>query len=798
MLDGFVQDLRVAVRGLRRSPGFAAVALATLAVGIGATAAIFSVVDRVLLRPLAYRDPQRLYVVHEAEPRVSRIASRMPVNAVHFGEWRRAARSFESMALIDGYSANLTGSGDPERISIARVSPSLFPMLGVTPQLGRTFLDEEDQPGRDRVVLLNDRLWRTRFAGDPGIVGRTVMLDGQTYEVVGVLPRGFRFPNLSQLYAMSIAGDQPQAWKPFGLQDAERSPIGDYNYVCIAALRPDATRAAATADLNAIQAKIAAGLADKTELQAVLVPLKDQITGRARTGIELVFGAAALVLLIGCVNISNLLLSRATRWRLIRQMLAESVVLSTAGGLGGAWIAYAGVRALAASAPLDLPRVDELQVDLRILLMTLAASLMCGLVFGLAPAWRSAATDPQESLRGVRAVAAGAQTGRLRAVLVGIEVAFSALALSVGGLLLHSFVNTLRVNGGFDRDHVVAISLNLPDRRYPDIAERSAFIRELLRRSASLPGVVSAGVSNMLPLGGVGYNNVLHVEGRKESDAELLIADIRIVNPEYFPTMGIPVRSGQVFSETDQQRRLAVVSDRTARVLWPGEDPIGRRFRIGAADSAPIEVTGVVGDIHGVSLTNAPAMTVYVPYWQRSRPQVRLAVRTSLDPPAIGAALREVVRSIDPELPVPAPRSMAEVVDDSVAEQRFQMRLVLAFGAAAVLLASIGIFGVVSYSVLQRTAEIGIRMALGARPERIRAMVLAQNLRPVALGLLAGVAAGIATGRLLQATLFGVSALDPVTLSGVVLILTGVAGAAAYLPARRATQVDPIGALRAE
>ena len=814
MLETLIQDIRYGARSLRKTRGFTAIALGTLALGIGANTTIFSVVDHVLLRPLPYRQPQRLFAVHESVPVFSRIAPLIPVNAMHFVEWRRSAQSFEQMALVGAMSMNLTGNGDPERLPAARVSATLFSMLGTSAQLGRTFLDEEDEPGRDRVVVLDDQVWRRRFAADPGVIGRKILLDGTAYEVVGVLPPAFSFPKISQLYAMTLAGDRPQVWKPFAIGPNDLSPMGDFNYACIVSLRDGVSMAAASAELNGLQTRIAAGISEKVQLQAALVPLRDQITGRARTGIQLVFAAAALVLLIGCVNIANLLLTRASgrrreiairsaigasRWRLAREMLTESLLLSIAGGAIGAIVAYAGVAVLARLAPIDLPRLDELHVDSRILLFTLGVSLAVGALFGFVPAWRGADADPQDTMRPSTGTTASAKSGRLRGALVAIEVALGALCLAIGGLLLHSLMNTLGVDGGFEADRVVTMNLNLPQTRYPDLLQRVAFTRTLLERAQGLPGITAVGVSNMLPLAGEGYNNAIHLDPPPaiESD-QPLIADIRLVSPEYFHAMGIPLRSGRMFSDTDHERPLGLVSSITAQRFWPGQSPIGKRFRIGATDSPSIEVIGVVGDIHGVSLTRTPSLTVYVPYWQRSRPQISLVVRTSAAATGMAAPLRSIVRAIDPELPVPAPRTMDDIVTGSVAQPRFQTRLVLAFGVIAVLLASLGIFGVVSYSVLQRTTEIGIRLALGARPGGIRGMVLRQSLVPVAVGLIGGIAAGVVTGRLMTSVLFGVNPADPLAIGGVIVVLGGVAMVAAYLPARRATAVDPMRALRAE
>jgi putative ABC transport system permease protein len=452
---------------------------------------------------------------------------------------------------------------------------------------------------------------------------------------------------------------------------------------------------------------------------------------------------------------------------------------------------------IVAYAPVDLPRTDEVHLDARVLLFTLVLSIVTGALFGIFPAWRATRGDPQESMKsGSRGATAGRGSGRLRSLLVAVEVGLSAMCLIAGGLLLHSFVNLLHVDRGFDAERIVTVDLNLPQSHYSDLPQRASFVRAVLERVESLPGVTSAGISNKLPLSGEGGNNLLGTEGANVPLMERPLADIRQVNPNFFRTMGIPLRSGRIFEEADRNRKVGLLSVVTAGRLWPGENPIGKRFRMGAEDSPLIEVVGVVGDVRSVSLNKAPSLTAYVPYWQRFQNQASLAVRTSIDPAAASSAIRAAIRQVDRELPVPAFRTMEDIVADSVAQRRFQMSLVLLFSAAALLLASLGIYGVVSYSVAQRTNEMGIRMALGAQPGNIRRMVLGQSLLPVCAGLVAGVTASVALGRVLGSLLFGVSAWDPATISGVLTLLIAVAVMATLPPVRRATRVDPMSTLR--
>lgn len=811
-------DLRYAFRTIRRNPGFSLIAIATLAFGIGANTAIFSVFDGILLRPLGYGDETRLVAVHEVVPMFIRIAPKIPVNAMHFLEWRKSVNAFEQLAMIGGLSVNLTGSGEPERLAAARVSGSLFPMLHARMQLGRTFLEDEDQPGRDGVVVLSNELWQRRFAADAHIIGRKILLDGRPYQVIGVLSADFHFPKLSQLYAMTVSEERPELWKPFAVQPYELEPVGDFDYACIGRLRRGVSLQHALAELNAVQARLASQIPaslspEKVELFAALVPLQDQITNRSRTGLALVLGAVGAVLLIGSVNIANLLLARAisgrrelairsamgaSTWRLVRQTLVESLLLAGIGGAAGVMLAYGALHVILARAPVDLPRLDEVHLDMRVLLFTALISMLAGLLFGVLPAWRLSRTDPQEAMRAATRGAADLRgSGRLRAVLVGVEVGLSTLCLMAGGLLLHSFVKLLDVDRGFAVQQVVTVNLSLPDNRYPDRPQVARFTRSLLDSVRVLPGVVSAGVINRLPLSGEGGNNIVSLEATTVPFVNRPVADIRGVNSDYFATMGIPLRQGRIFEETDRDHKLALVSAMTAERLWPGQNPLGKRFKIGDPDGPFVEVAGVVADVRGVALDRAPFMTIYVPYWQRRTfGGPSLAVKTAIDPAAISSSIRRAIHQLDSELPVPRFETMQQIVDESVAQRRFQMNLVLLFGIAALALASLGIYGVVSYSVVMRTNEIGIRMALGARTVEILRMVLIQAMAPVAAGLGCGLAASLAAGRLLSGLLYGVRTTDAATIGAVVVTLLAVALFAGLIPARRATQVDPLTALR--
>jgi putative ABC transport system permease protein len=807
-------DFRCALRATQRNPGLSAIAIATLAFGIGANTAIFSVVDGILIRPLGYGDESRLVTIHEVVPKLAFFAPRVPVNAMHFLEWRKRVGAFERLAMIGGMGLNLTGGGEPERLQAARVSPSLFPMLGARTQLGRTFLEEEDQPGRDDVVVLSDKLWRRRFASDPNVVGRKILLDGRPYEIVGVLSPLFHFPKLSQLYAMDVTDEQPELWKPFAPKPEELESMGDFNYACIARLRPGVSLNQALSQLNAVQANLASQAPEKIELFASLVPLQDQITSRSRRGLQLMLFAVGTVLIIGCVNIANLLLGRATARKLelairsamgasvrqlLQQMLAESFLLAGIGGALGVLAAYAGLWLILAHAPVDLPRLDEIHLDARVLLFTLAISSCAGLLCGLLPALRFARTEPLAVMKSGTRTTEGRSTGKLRSLLIGVEVGLGTLCLIAGGLLLRSFVNLFEVDKGFAAERVVTVNLYLPASRYTEQPVRVRFMRSLLDSVRVLPGVVSPGICNKPPLSGEGGNNLLSLEDTTVPFPERPLADIRGVNPEYFQTMGIPLRQGRIFTDADSDRKLALVSSLTADRLWPGENPLGKRFRIGDPNGSFVEVAGVVGDVRGVGLDRSPSSTVYVPYWQqRTWGGPALVVKAAVDPLSLSSSIRSAIHRIDSELPVRDFETMEQVVDDSLAERRFQMNLILVFALTALLLASLGIYGVVSYSVALRSNEMGIRMAIGARGADIRKLILRQAMTPVAIGVCGGLAVSLVVGRLLAGLLYGVAPVDALTIASVVLILAGVAALASFIPARRASCVDPMIALRCD
>jgi predicted permease len=804
------QDVRYTLRQLRRNPGFALTAVLTLAFGIGTTTALFSVVDAVVLRPLSYADSSRLVIIDEWIPSVGSI----PVNALHFQGWQRTARSFDQIALVGGLNVNVTDSGEPERLSAARVSSGLFPMLGVRPQLGRVFLADEDVSGRDHVVVITNELWRRRYSADPQMVGRIISVDGVAHQVVGVLPASFHFPKLGHLYPLTIVQDSPQIWKPIGLGPQELTPA-DFNFVSIGRLKAGVSARQAASELDAVQKDFSVQMPASvgSDLRSQVIPLQDRIVGRAKTGLNLMLTSVGVVLFIGCVNITNLLLARlssrrrelavraaigASRWRLIRQMIVESLTLSAVGGACGVSIAYVAIRLILLIAPADVPRLDEVHVDARTLMFALIITSIAGLMIGVSPAWQFGNADAGEAMASGTRSTANRRTGRLRFVLVSAQVALSAVCLIAAGLLLHSLVNLLNVDRGFDTNHIMTVGVNLPISRYPTPLKRVELVRTALDRLKALPGAIDVAAANMLPLAGEGGNSALSIAGTSAPLFEHALGNIRTVNSDYFRTMGMSLQAGRFISDADRERQVAVISMSIAKRAWPAEDPIGKRFHFGPPTAPDREVIGVINDVRGVSLEGGPSFSVYVPYWQGFFIDTSFAVKTTEDPVTIAPAIRAAIRSIDAELPLSALRTMEDVVEGSVAQRRFQTNLVLAFGLAAMLLASLGVYGVMSYAVTERTTEIGIRLALGAERGAVLLMVLRQALRPVAAGVAAAVPLALGAASWLRSLLFGVSPQDPTTITVACLALIIAAMLAAYLPARRAAHLDPLTALRYE
>lgn len=809
-MEALSQDVRYAWRSLRRAPAFTIFAVLILSGGIGATTALFSVLDHAVLRPLPYMDPERLVVVHEVLP--ASATPRSPVNAAHFEEWRAAARAFERMALLFPVSFTLSGASEPEQIGGARASASLLSMLGAPVVHGRTFSEDEDALGRDRVAVLGHKLWIRRFGGDAAIVGQQIGLDGEPYTVIGVLAPGFELENVSRLYPITVTADRPQIWTPLGLRPFERTPGRAFNFACVARLKPRVSAKQATSELNALQREIGRRLPGGIDLKASVVSLHEQLTGESRGGLELLLATAALVLLVACVNIANLSLTRgitrrhelallhavgATRGRLLRQLLAESLTIAAAGGLFGAGITPALTRLVVLSAPVDLPRMEQVALDGRALLFTAILSLMCAVVFGVLPAWRSSTVAMGELKSASKGMGAGSD-GRLRSLLVALEAGASTACVIVAGLLVASLANVLNVDAGFDHAKIIAGELRMPASRY-NLERASTFLRTLKEAAEAIPGVVSVGISDRVPLKGEGGNSPIAPEGTNMPRLQRPVASLQLADGAYFRTLGIPLVDGRLFEERDRQRApVAVVAGSAAGRIWPGENAVGKRFRIGPDESPPIEIIGIVGDVRGVSLESTPRPSVYLPYWHAFVGQASLTVRTAGDPNAIVPALRAAIRQLDPEMAVPAFESVEQIVLRSVRTRRFQMNLALLSAMTALALTSLGLYSALSNTIERRTQEIAIRVALGAKPADIHRMVLVQALTPVATGMGAGLVVALCIAPLLRGLLFEVSPTDPRVFALTALVLGGVSLLAAYLPGLRASRVNSIVALRSE
>jgi putative ABC transport system permease protein len=808
LLADFLQDLRYAARILWKNPGFTAVAVIALALGIGANTAIFSVVNTVLLRPLPYKDPEQLVMVWEDASRHG--YPRDTPAPANYVDWRDQNSVFSGMAAIADSNFNLTGAGEPERLKGRLVSASLFPLLGVEPQLGRVFTAAEDQPGAQKVVLLSHLLWMRRFGGDPAILGKTLSLSDESYTVVGVMPARFQFPE-----------NDDELWVPIAFSAQTAANRNRHYLQVIARLKPGVTLAQAQSEMTTIGARLQQQYPQSnTDLGVAITSLQEHLVGDIKPALLILLGAVGLVLLIACANVANLLLARAAirqkeialrvalgarRWRLLRQFLTESVLLATLGGILGLAIAYAGLLLLGSFIPENIAQAAEISLDLKVLGFTLLVSLLTGFIFGLAPAIQSLRMNQSETLKeGGRDSVTGRSGKRLRGLLVTAEVAVSLVLLIGAGLLINSFLRLRNIDPGFKVDHLLTMKIELPEPKYEAFERRSAFYTELVQRVQSLPGVQSAAVTTNLPLYRQGNSISVRLEGKPDPPpGQELIVVTRIVSPGYFDTMSIPLLAGRPFNDqdTEQTRNAVIISETMARRFWPGEEAIGKRLSAGRvrSDADWIQVVGIVKDVRQFELNAEPRPQMYVSYRQADffAPE-DLVVKTEVEPSSMAAAVRKAVWEIDKDQPISNIKTMDEILAESIARQRFSMLLLGVFAGVALLLAAVGIYGVMSYSVAQRTHEIGIRMALGAQTSAVLKLAVGYGLKLVVAGVLIGLVAAFALTRLMSTLLFGVTPTDPVTFALISLLLVVVAAAASYIPARRATKVDPLIALRYE
>jgi putative ABC transport system permease protein len=807
-LDDVRRDVRDALRMCVRNPGFSSMVVLTLALGIGANTAVFSVIDAVLLRPLTYTEPGRIVVVHEGLAQRGRI----PAGAAEFEEWRRSARSFDQMALMAVAPVILTHAGEPARLDAARVSPSLFPILGIDVALGRVFAADEETVGRDHVVILSDGLWRSRFGADPSVVGRTITLNDGSYLVIGVLPREFRFPRLEQLFVMGITGERPQLWMPFAITDAER---GENSFAALGKLKRGVSPGQARDEVAAIMSELLSRMPNPPQLRVEVIPLREQVVGASRDVLALVWAAIAAVLLIACVNLANLLLARsatrgpelairaalgASRLALLRHSLIETMTLAIAGGVGGVLFARWSVPLLVRLAPASMPRLDEVTVDERALLFAALVTIMTGFIVGFLPARRAVRSEFETGLRVTARSSTLSRSDRAaRGVMVTMQVALTLACLSAAGLVIQSLQNVLRVDPGFKSDQILTVDVSLSPERYRDNDARAQFAAQTLERIKAAPGVAAAGYVNRLPFSGISMNNVLTLEGTEQAPIPVMdrpLGDIRAVDAGYFQTLGIPLLHGDLFRDSTLRRPVALVSAALARRAWGEESPIGKRFRLSTQPDRLIEIIGVVGDVRNMGFETGPSLTVYLPYWQRAMGGSSFVVRTQSVSTA--AAVRAAIAEIDRDVPIDSVKTMHAVLDESVATRSFQVTLLAVFGAIALALATIGVFGTLSYTVARQSKELGIRLALGATPGAIQRMVLGQVVRLVLAGLVLGIPLALTTGYLLRNALFGIGPYDLRVPAAASMLIALVAIAAGYLPAWRATRIDPMATLRTE
>jgi len=807
LIGSVLQDIRYAARKLARTPAFTFIAGITLALAVGATTAIFSVINGVLLKPLPFREPDRVVRVTNI-----RDGGRMVSSVPDFIDFRAQTKSFSSLSALDLTSTNLTGGSEPERVQTARVSASFWSLLGVSPALGRGFAATEDEPSASRVVVLSDGLWKRRFGGDRRIIGTSISLDGNSHTVIGIAPPAFSYP------------DRPDVWVPlvFGRDDYDPGSRGAHWIGVIGRLAPNVPVPQANAEMVALARRLEQLYPESnTGLSAAVVPLQEYMVGDVRPALWVMLGAVAFVLLIACANVANLLLVRAAAretemavrtalgagaWRIVRQLITESVLLAAVGGVIGTFLAVWGVDLLLALAPRGIPRLDEVTVDGTVLAVTAGVTALTGLLFGVYPAFHAARANVSGMLKeGTRGTTS---SQRARNGLVMAEMALAVVLLVGAGLLIRSFAKLIAVDPGFRAERVMTFSIAVPQTKYGEYAQTRQLVTELLARMRRVPGSEGAAVVTGLPLSGEMFRTWAHIEGTPpDPPARRKITDVAVVTPGYFATMGIPLRSGRDFTDRDGSGAapVVIVNEEFARRYFPAENPIGKRFALGwqqdTAATGPDmtvggEIVGVVGNVRRHGLSGEVWPETYVSFMQPTFPTFAVVVRSTADPSTVMAAIRAQVRELDRDLPLSQLRQLEELTAASVSRPRFYTVLLGVFAAIALLLAVVGIYGVISYAVSLRTRELGIRIALGATAAQVTGLVLRHGISLAIAGVaVGGVAAYWLTG-LLSKFLFGVAPKDLLTFLGVAALLIGIAILASYLPARRAARVDPLLAMR--
>ncbi|HEU5411428.1 MAG TPA: ABC transporter permease [Candidatus Acidoferrales bacterium] len=816
-MNTLLQDVKYAVRMLAKAPGFTAIAILTLALGIGANTAIFSMVNGILLRALPYSQPTQLYSIQESMPQWS--YGPIPVNSGNFLEWQKESHAFSSMALIDGEGAALLGEGRPQWLDGAAVTPDFFSMLGVQPLMGHFFPRGNALSSRQSEVILANQLWREQFHSDPNILGKVIKLGENGFTVVGVLPANFIFPRILPYDPQYLV---PFPWFPYNIQPG----IGTHNYFAIARLANGATPAQAKEQLDAIEARIAQkDSGGKFNMSAVVTPLKTKIVGSTQQALWMLSIAAGLVLLIVCANLANLLLARnakrvrevalrsafgAGRWRLVRQFATETFVLAFAGGALGLAFAKFGLWLLVRNAPVGIPRVDQIRLDSTVLWFTFATTILAALIFGLLPSLRATRIQLYEQLKSSGpTTSAGKHSVRLRTALVIAEVALCAALLPACLLLVESLRHVVKANNWLDEDRVIAASLfvRVPIPRNPTNAdflrefnERNRILNSIEEKIRALPGVENAGFTSTVPLKGEGWGDAINVQEIPLPENEQPAGEFRFVSPGYFPAIGLRLVAGRFFTDADRGQPVALISENVARNVLHERNALGAHVdcsHFGGPPEKWCRVVGVVADVRNAS-DEKPPLTAYFPLWVYSELTESLIVRTKMNPASATKEIREAVWSVDPDLAIPHEKTLRTILASSEAPRRYETSLVVLFGACAAFLAMLGLYAVIAYSVTQRIHEIGVRIALGAQRADVLRLILAHGARMALIGVAIGIAAALALTRLMASQLFGITAHDPLTFAAVAVILMLVALAACYIPARRAMRVDPIIALRYE
>jgi len=804
-MHALLKDIRYGIRSLARHPGFTAVAVITLALSIGANTAIFSVVNAVLLRPLPFNDPDPIVWVWDTQPQLATAPTSLP----DFLGWKEQNRSFEHLAAFLNGSMFLDAGDGTTDTHVGLVTPELFSVFHVSPIVGRIFTDEETLPGRFRVAVLSHSMWQSRFGSDPNVSGRTIELNGAAYTIIGVMPAGFSYP------------DRAELWRPLAIDPAKLDP-GPHFLNVVGRLKPGITLAQAQADMSTVAARLSQQYKEKNAGHGVkLEPLTNVVVGDVGLALYILLGAVGFVLLIACANLANLMLARvgarqkeiavrtavgASRLRIVRQLLTESIMLAVVGGAAGLLLAIWTVRWIASLGADTVPRAHEISVDPRVAGFTLLVSVVTGVLFGLAPALQVSRPNLNDALKDSGRTTAGLRRNRFRSVLVVSEVALSLVLLIGAGLMIRSFAKLNQIDAGFKPAQVMTLAVALLPSKYPEDKQVAQTYSQILERAASSPGVISAAATSYLPLTGSNESDSFTIEGRPPIAKEAQPStEYRIVTPRYFESMGMPLLSGRDFAETDtrQSPNVVVINDVFARRHFAGENPLGHRLRLQGQERDPLLIIGVVSDARDIWLDQQPTPEVYVPFLQdplsTEYPRaMTIVARTKSDPGAIAGPLRAAVTSVDKSLPVYALKPMTEYLHDSLSRRRFNLVLLSVFGGVALLLAAIGIYGVISYGVTQRTHEMGIRMALGAKPRDVLRLVVRQAMVLALGGVGIGILASLALTRLMKSLLFSISVTDPLTFIAIAVLMSLIALVACLVPAWRATKVDPLVALRYE